>query len=299
MSLSFDEPPSFLPEVSRGTWLHGITGEPAVGDLWLLAWDDLVELCIITADRDSYFLAWPVTLDLDKASGVAGILPADTSPIGVAFVVWTQAETGLGKHLLARRLGPAIDSAEVYELRRSIAEDIEPDSAPQGWIVSDRHPDSDLGRYLDELLLKYQILCFHEWPAAEPGDAVFDQLALQNRGVDPRKLGDILGIPHPGKVAALWQAEVPPTVEQIQRISRELHTDIDELLTVPDSEEVNALRQPRFKADLIAISRKRRTSEREVRRAVLQDLAMAARSDMRKPEVERRVRSTLSKLLTE
>lgn len=299
MGFSINEPPSFLPEASRGTWLHGMTGDPAVGDIWLLAWDDLAELCMVTADRDSYVLAWPVTLDLDKASSPAGVLPPGANPLGITLVIWTQAETGLGKHLLARRLGPAIDARHVYELRRSVNEDIGQDIIPRDWIVSERYPEGDLGQYLDELISKYQALCFHEWPATEPGDAVFDRWALQSRGVDPRIFGDILGISHPGQVTALWQAESSPTIEQIQRISEELHVDVDEILVAPESAEVDALRQPRFKADLIALSRKRNEPERVVRRAVLQDLTMAARRDLRGAEVENRVRSTLSKLLTE
>lgn len=109
-------------------------------------------MVVITRVIDDYVLAYPVTT-LAAVSGPPAVMVVDT-PAGEPMVVLPVAETGLGTHVLGRRLGALLAPEAITALRRH-AEDGTPCPLP----VAPGEHDPEMFR---NLLATMQALCLHE-----------------------------------------------------------------------------------------------------------------------------------------
>jgi len=291
-----DDGPVMMPEIPGELWTRSAPGAIAVGDLWLLAWDDIIDSAIITAVRADYVLAWPVTFEPEAATGSARLVLSHDSPLGLPMVVWIQAETGIGTHLLARRFGPILSRYEINELRRSLLDG----DSPSGTLVTTpaAEPSSNGEDILRRVLQRYQNFCFNEWPGHDVGEGVLNRSAIQGKGIRVEDVTDILGI-GPARGLALWDGLAPPTELETTTLANALKTDKRELLVAPTSAEVDELKKPEFKADIMLLERKLGRSEREVRSLLLQSSMQAARQQGGRADTAARINAAIHRLLAE
>ncbi len=269
--LSLDEAPPGVSSEGVHVWLDGTPAEPGVGDLWLLSWDGTAAgLVILARIVDDYVLGWPVTLAGDPAFAPAVLL--DSSPLGIRLTVWPTLETGLGEHLLHRRLGTALVPEVVSRVRRT-AIGGEPGPLP----TAERSADEELdAAFLSELLITYRSLCFNEWSTAVPGVSVLDRGAMMDRGIEVRRLAHTLDVDVP-LAASLLRQDQAPTESQLRALASDLGVDEAALITPPSGSWVRELRRPRYKDDLRRLALKLNTDERHARAEVQAEYSRAAR----------------------
>src|SRR5450631_1039510 len=117
--LSLTEAPPTLSTEGQRLWLEGLPAPVVHGDLWLLSWDNqALGLVVVSRAREDYIVGWPTTLPGDPSFFPA--LLVDHAALGCTVTVWPQAATGIGKHLLHRRLGNLL-SPRAVELAEDAA----------------------------------------------------------------------------------------------------------------------------------------------------------------------------------
>jgi hypothetical protein len=110
-----------LDGIKEDLWLHGVAGDPVVGDLWLLSWDGkALGLAVISGVADGYVLVWPVALPSDVVFRPAVEVPQ--SPLGVPVAIWPTRETGVGNHVLHRRFGALLSEEVMAAVAEAVGE---------------------------------------------------------------------------------------------------------------------------------------------------------------------------------
>jgi hypothetical protein len=266
--LQLDFPPAGLRPAAHEGWLQTPTTDPEPGELWLLGWDrETPAAAMITAVREGYVLAMPVTFDPAEAGGNEVVIDADL--LGIPTVVWNRAETGLGTFLLRRRVGAMVPNSYIQPLRQSFFS-----GTPEPRFV---HGTGDATARFTTLATEFAALCFVEWPSASNGDQVLDIDVLENAGVDARKFADRTGF-DPPSVLALWSQErIRP--EQLDAVRAALGDLAAEAIVAPGDVVITELQRPRWKDSIIQIAHHRHLDERAARELVRTDVALAARTD--------------------
>ncbi|MEU3475322.1 hypothetical protein [Rhodococcus sp. NPDC006774] len=268
--LSLDRAPNSIPPEGRGAWEVGSCPQPSVGELWLLSWNSAaVGLVLISRVRDDYILAWPVTVPPDPAAGPA--LRLQSADLHAELALWSVAETGLGRHLLHRRVGLGLSTDVVEEVRAAVRTGHSPPLEVFGG------EEADEAAFIAELLRQYQHLCFNEWPTDLPGYGVFRRDVLLEQGAKVSEVRESLGVTVPDASSLLKQDRVP-TKEQAELLADAWGLDVREILEPASGEWVRELRKPRYKDDLRAVGDARNLPELDVRLALQSEFALAART---------------------
>ncbi|MFS3128093.1 hypothetical protein ACLM5J_06780 [Nocardioides sp. Bht2] len=226
-------------------------------------------MVVITKVVHDHILAFPVTTLSDPSCGPS--LVRQDTPLGVPLTVWTFAETGLGLHLLDRRLGNLI-SARTVELCRLYGQGRgEP---PLDIATGDYFEHQD---FVDGLLEWMQSLCFHEWPTETTGDVVLNADVMEARHLRASDLVAILGLSVPD-AAALRSGNRAPTAADVIALANSWGLEPAEFLTVAADDGIAALLNPRVKPLLRQIMEARNTDESGARGLARSQFALATRS---------------------
>lgn len=255
-------------------WLTGLQEEIIPGDLWLLSWNgNGLALLLVTTVTDDFVLGWPVTLPSEPAYAPA--MPIET-PLGINAVAWPTRETGVGLHLLHRRFGKVLSRERIDNIRRQIDEGLS-----FGMISSEEstlsEPDAQRD-HSNEMLSKWEEICFHHWPQAEIGETPLNQSFLQNRQIAPSDLGRILNI-DAVQASSLHKGRMKPTADQLTVLSSYLDTDREVIAAPTLDEGTRLLMEPRWKAEVLDVAAKTGLSEVSTRRAIQNEYVLAARSN--------------------
>lgn len=269
MSLSLDDAPhGIAPDV----WLHSASGDPQIGDLWLLSWDSrALGLVVVSGVAPTFILGWPVTLSGDRSFPPA--IRIETSPLG-EIAVWPSRETGVGNHLLHRRFGTALSARTMHLLADAFEDGTEP---VLPFVTSDIGLE-EREAASDQMIDSWGAINLNVWPTPRPGITPLDADILRATGTLVGDLAEILSTSVPAAVS-LYNGESAPTPSELEIIAAALGVPNDQLLrSQPDGESV-AMLAPDIKDDLVEISRRRAIGEDVARELVRSQFALAARSD--------------------
>lgn len=269
MLLSLDDAPhGIAPDV----WLHSTSGDPQIGDLWLLSWDTrALGLVVVSGVAPTFILGWPVTLSGDRTFPPA--IRVEGSPLG-EIAVWPSRETGVGKHLLHRRFGTALSARTMHLLADAFENGTEP---VLPFATSDVGPE-EREAASDQMVDSWEAINLNVWPTPRPGITPLDADVLRATGTLVGDLAEILSTSVPAAVS-LYNGESVPTPSDLEIIAAALGVPTVQLLrSQPDGETV-AMLAPDIKDNLVEIGRRRAIGEDMARDLVRSQFALAARSD--------------------
>lgn len=269
MSLSLDDAPH---GVAPDAWLRSASGDPQIGDLWLLSWDmRALGLVVVSGVAPTFILGWPVTLAGDRTFPPA--IRVEGSPLG-EIAVWPSRETGVGNHLLHRRFGTALSARTMHLLAVAFEDGTEPvlPFATSDMDLEEREAASD------QMVDAWEAINLNVWPVPRPGITPLDADVLRAAGTRVGDLAEILSTSVPAAVS-LYNGESVPTLSELEILVAALGVPTEQLLrSQPDAETV-AMLAPDIKDDLVEISRRRAIGEEAARDLVRSQFALAARSD--------------------
>lgn len=250
--------------------------DPAAGELWTLAWDGrfLALACIAEASH-SYVLAWPVTLPGEPAYAPA--LRIDDTPLQHELYIWPDRETGIGNHLLDRRIGQLIPAEPINPIARAVRR-----GEQTRYPYADGLASDPANSAADAAMVEHWTdLCFHVWPP-EDRDTYLSGDRIRAQGGSSRTIAEALGI-GPTEVAPLWNGVRPIDPADADRIAAALNIEIDGIVGGdPLQAVVDQLSSPRYKALIADRARELGVGEGTMRDAVRSDFTLAARDDSRK-----------------
>lgn len=289
-ALSLDEAPAQLEANARQVWLQGEAGEPISGDLWLLSWNgNALSLAVVGSVYPGFVRAWPITLQPPGINNVAVELQSRLfkSPL----TLWPHVETGLGMHLLHRKIGSVLSPRQVQLLRRFAYEN---DSSPLPLVVGEagQHPTADR----DDIIHLFRQLCFIEWPEKRPGEAVLAREVLAAHGKTAEDVAGALGL-GVAESLALWTGKKSVDEPSAERLCSLLQVPFEDIFKSPDGPEVRELQRPEYKDALRRLARLRGTTESQSRNATREEFALAARSTGSNKTLSVRVHAALERLL--
>jgi len=269
VSLSIDDSPH---GVATDAWMHSVPGNPQIGDLWLLSWDaQALGLVVVSGVAPTFVLGWPVTLPGDQTFPPA--ISVDESPLG-QIAVWPSRETGVGNHLLHRRLGTALSERTMHLLADAFEEGTEP-------VLPFATTDIGLeGRETasDRMVDAWEAINLNVWPVPRPGITPLDADVLRANGTQVGTLAEILSISVPEAVG-LYNGEMAPAPSELELLVVALGVPTEQLLRSQLDTESIAMLAPRIKDDLVEIIRRRAIGEESARDLIRSQFALAARSD--------------------
>ncbi len=112
-------------EIADGPSGHSQGNNVEPGSLWVLSWDaTYLALALVAAARSGYVLAWPVS-----APGEAVFSPAlrvGAWPSGAPMYAWPTRETGIGLHLLHRRIATGLPADSIRHIARALDDGVDP-----------------------------------------------------------------------------------------------------------------------------------------------------------------------------
>lgn len=250
--------------------------EPVPGELWTLAWDgQFLALACIAEVAHSYVLAWPVTLPGEPSFAPA--LRIGDTPFGHELFIWPDRETGIGNHLLDRRICQLIPAEPITPLARAVRRG-EPTQYPyaNGFASDPTNYAADAA-----MVEHWSDLCFHVWPP-EGRDTYLSQDRIRAQGGGARTLADALGI-GPDEVRPIWDGVQPVGRARADQVAAMLGTVADRIVGDDPLQRVrDQLDSPRYKARIVARAAELRVGEGPMRDAVRSEFALAARDDSRK-----------------
>lgn len=253
----------------------GTTGVPHGGEVWVLGdeSEDLA-LALITGVSDSFVSVLPITLDPTEAREPAAIVRAQESPLKTDLAVWSPAPTGIGMHLLSRRIGTLCTPTKARQLERSaFDDDVENPFDP----ATEMDPTTTTP-FISFLFRSFRELCFQTWPSATAGEAVFKTKALEGAGMSPKTLRENLNIPVRGDATDIFHGDALPTREQISVMREITHLSDARLLRPVSSEVVTELMQPNQRGKIVSLARRMELKQRDARNLLMQNALIAARS---------------------
>lgn len=250
--------------------------DPALGELWTLAWDGrfLALACIAEAPK-GYVLAWPVTLPGEPSYAPA--LRVDDTPLRHKLYIWPDRETGIGNHLLDRRIGSLIPAELINPIARAVRRGERTRYPNAVGLASD---PANIG--VDAAMVeRWTDMCFHVWPP-EGRDAYLSREGIQARGGSSRAVAEALGM-GPAEVAPLWEGVQPIDPVSVESVAAALHIEMDSIVGDDPLQPVrDQLDSPRYKADIVARAAELGVGEGIMRDAARSEFTLAARDDSRK-----------------
>ena len=175
-----------LPSFLRTMVQHVPDGEASLnpGDVWVLSSNsEFLGLAMVAAVKQSFVLAWPVTLPNEPAYPPAQ--QAGSWPSGEELWVWPTRETGLSTHLLHSPLGRALSPNKIKPVALALDDGDDP-GLPLAKGQRDEQHDA-------QMLEKWQALCFITCPA-DPLH-ILDHTAFQDAGGSSQLATQVLGLP--------------------------------------------------------------------------------------------------------
>lgn len=291
-ALSLDEAPAQLNENAREIWLQGESADPVCGDLWLLSWNgNALSLAVIGSVYPGFVRAWPVTLHLPSTDCVGVELTSQhfKSPL----TLWPHVETGLGMHLLDRKIDSVLSPRQVQLMRRYTYEN---DPPPLPLATANKQDPTTIDR--NAIIQLFRQLCFIEWPEKRPGEAVLAREVLTGLGRTAKDVAVALNL-SVAESLALWTGQKVVDAPSAERLCSFLGRPIEEILKAPNGPEVRELQRPEYKTALRMLAKQRGTTESQSRNAAREEFALAARSTGSNRVVSVKVRSALERLLEE
>lgn len=236
---------------------------PQVGELWTLSWNN--HECgkvVIGTVHDGYFTAFPVT-----ESEIGGIPPAiQLDPIktgGSSLIMWTQLPTGIGMHLLSRKIRYALTKGQLELILTGDprARDITGIS----FDFSDGQAEISRG-LVHGLINQYSSLCYNEWPSDSYGEAVLDKEMLEELNCGPKDIlwvGAALDADH---ATALFEGREFPNEAQAKLIATHFNVENpSDLLRANESDFVDILITPDYKEKVHQLMLALNIDERQAR----------------------------------
>jgi hypothetical protein len=291
-ALSLDEAPAQLETSARQVWLRGEAGDPVCGDLWLLSWNgDALSLAVVGSVYPGFVRVWPVTLQPPGTNNVAVELQSRhfKSPL----TLWPHVETGLGMHLLHRKIDSVLSPRQVQLLRRFAYEN---DPSPLPLIVGNEQERPTAER--DDIIQLFRQLCFMEWPEKRPGEAVLAREVLVANGRTAEDVATALDL-GVAESLALWTGKKSVDDPSAARLCSLLQLPFEDIFKSPDGPEVRELQRPEYKDALRRLAGVRGITESQSRNATREEFALAARSTGSSRALSVKVRAALERLLGE
>lgn len=239
----------------------------------MLSWDgQALALVLVSGVATTFILGWPVTLTSDPCFPPA--ITINDTPIGIPLNVWPTRETGIGKHLLHRRLGRLLSGQAMSLIEYALESETE---LPVPFAESNVS-EAEQERESDLMVDSWERICLHAWPPREVGIATLDPEAMIQLGLGLGELATALGVSAHVAVG-LFQGEQAPTSEQLDALAALVGADPEELLANGLDEDSLVLLSPDIKDDLLAIGAQYRLNEEQARALLRSEFALAARSD--------------------
>ncbi|MFG6402492.1 hypothetical protein [Microbacterium sp. P04] len=273
MTFDIDKKPEWVTQVTHDS---ARLCAPAVGDLWTLSWGGCYEgTVLLTQVYAHHVVAAPIT------NVVASSTEISLTRNGIELSLWPQAETGLGTFLLHEQIGTALTSTQVLEIRRWQAQ-VGPLSS-----VSPGIGERD-GAVFEEILARFQRLCFIEWPS--DAEAVLDLDAV---ALEPSQFAQTTGISTP-RVLDLWSG-LPLQEEELTALG----ANADEWVTVSHDSVTAELSSPEVKDLFAELASLLGGDERLARNNARSAFALAARTDSAPRRNATRIADTVRTLIEE
>jgi hypothetical protein len=275
-------------------WQQGVTGSPQVGDLWVVSWDDVdLGLVLIAAIRPSHVLVWPVTATEPEPSAPCFRPKADW--LHTELYAWPEAEAGVSKALLSRRLGPCLDDRAMRQIHGAVFDG-------EALTEIELAPERDDPVAEDALASVCQFvgeLSDIEWTAPAVGRSPIDTIWAEEHEVTPRLLFEAWGGPEPvARELASGRRMVPERL--LNWLVQQFEVTETEPLGWISGPHVDALDDPERKAKVLSLARQRDTGEAEVRALAWEYAQRAARQGggPRAKQAEAQVDQALDDLLS-
>lgn len=276
--------------VDSSLWVAGVSGAPAVGDLWLLSWDGVaLELAVISAVTPSFVLVWPVTLPSVPSFPPAVV--AAENPLGVPLHLWPTRETGIGLHLLHRRFGSVLTARTM----RLVGDELDIGESSLLPLAALNVEAAAIEAASDALVDRWEAICLHTWPARQIGITALDPRVLGQAGLEVGDLADALGIALPEAVSIV-RGEIAPTAEHLAVLTTRLGVDPEQLLQEEFDAAARLLLSPSVKDEILQIAQGHGTDEAGARSLIRSEFALAARST---GDPQARLAAAIHRLLAE
>ena len=260
--------------VSNERWHGEAAVAPEVGDLWLISWNgEALALAVLASTRDTFTLCWPVTLS--DAPVFAPALEVPSTLLDVPLLVWPTRETGIGLHMLHRRLGRLLTAKTMSLIDVAVETGGRDFPLPLASYTVD---GEEAERESDEMVDRWERICLNTWPEIVPGSSPFNADAFREAHLYAGDLAGILGITVPAAVS-LVRGESVPSAAQLEMVAVAIGRDAEALLDAGSDAGARLLVQPVFKESLVELARIREFSEADARNLARGEFALAARSD--------------------
>lgn len=291
-TLSLDEVPPQLETTAQDVWLHQESSDPEPGDLWLLSWNgDALALALVASVYPGFVRAWPVTLDFPDTNGVA--LEVKSGFFKSPLSLWPHHETGLGTHLLHRKIDSLLSEKQINLLRRFAYENSQP---PLPYVQAGERGASRVTR--DDIMRLFRMLCFIEWPQSEVGEAILVRENLSAHGKTAADVAEVLKL-EVAEALAIWTGKKSLDEAAIRHLCSVFELQFEDCFKSPDGPEVRELQRPAYKDGMIRLAALRGLTESQSRNATREEFALAARATGPSKSLSTRVRAALERLLEE
>ena len=264
---------SFLPAstpMDPDRWRQGLPGDPQVGDLWVVSWDGTdLGLVLIAAVRPDHVLIWPVTDPSITPSAPCFRIAADW--LTAELFAWPEAEAGMSKAVLDRRLGPVLSDRTMLAIRIGMADGELPGSVS----FAEQRDDELADITLDDVCRAANALCDIEWTTPAPGASPVDVTWAKDHNLT-LVLGEFVKGP-PAVIRDIMAGMRVLPADVIDAVIARFDVSWTEFLAPIAGDEAVALNAPVRKHVILDISSRLNVSEAEARRAVWQKSLRAAR----------------------
>lgn len=288
-ALSLDEAPLQLEATARDVWFHHESSDPKPGDLWLLSWNgQALAFALVTSVYPGFVRAWPITLDLPKTDHAA--LEVTSSLFKSPLSLWPYHETGLGTHLLHRKIDSLLSEKQINLIRRFAYENCQP---PLPFVSAEER-----GAGTEEVMRLFRMLCFIEWPQSEVGEAILVRESLLARGKTASDVAEVLKV-EVAEALAIWTGKKSLNEASTQRLCSAFELQFEDCFKSPDGPEIRELQRPTYKDDMVRLSTLSGLTESQSRSATREEFTLAARATGPSKNLSSRVRAALERLLEE
>lgn len=255
-----------VPPALHAAW-NGPVPDPSPGQVWRANIGDVTELILLVTVSESRVTAAPASIDPDYADDTARIVPADTSPLGIATTIWLDLAQAIAVRTLDRYAGQlTLGHADVPAAVRALGQ-------PGCAVVSAAQPAAEYRARLAD--------CMDSLAAVTvdiPGTGELPGL-LRDRGIKLDRLVE-LGMATP-RALAVTRGSAAVNEDEATALAAELQRTVDDILTAnpaPPIQLVTWLDQPRRRRQIEQLAQQRDLGDEEARIHAAYDVyALAAR----------------------